>query len=191
MLDLTAGEQDDIRRYGCFYRAESEIGGFGRFFSADARLPISIALPGNPGQYFDRSDPVNLRVEFGRGGADLHIGRLDLALTVQEARFEALWAREVLDGRRDEVWFTEERQKLASRELGRRRHRLERQAVHVGGFKASRIVFEDAQRVFFLTRHDVLWNIGTEALDDRTFRRVLLTFQFLTSEFFRALEQAV
>lgn len=65
------------------------------------------------------------------------------------------------------------------------------QDAEVGGFKAARIVFEEGQRVFFITRDDALWNIGTEILDDRIFRHVLLSFRFLTSEFFEALEEAV
>jgi hypothetical protein len=184
--------REEIRRRGCFVVEDFDRAGFSRVYSGDPRFPISAALPGVASCQFDRSDPVSLKLELRSDEGDLFVGRLDLRSTVEQGRFESRWAREVIEGRRDEVWFTDEREKLARRAFGPRgplgRYRIERHCLSVTGHRASRMVSDGrTARVFLLDADTALWNVGSESLDGTAFDEVLSMFCFLSADWLEAI----
>jgi hypothetical protein len=56
MADLSPEERAQIRSQQCFFRTTSDILGHGRFYSADARFPCSVTVPGTPRFLYHRWD---------------------------------------------------------------------------------------------------------------------------------------
>jgi hypothetical protein len=178
---ITPEQRDEAERRGALVAADLERPEWGRFQGFDPRFPVGVSLPGLLSFRFDRHDPATLQVELTGERCDLYVGRLDLRLAVAEARFEGPWAREVVDGRRDEVWFTEQRERQARRTFGRRGlfggYRIQRHRLTVAGFRASRLVRRDGSvRVFFLDHERTLWNVGSDSLRGQALADVLSTF---------------
>ena len=79
MVDLSPAERAQIRSQQCFFRTTSDIPGYGRFYSADARFPCSVAVPGTPRFVYHRWDEQYLGVTFDiRGEEDAAVFRTNL-----------------------------------------------------------------------------------------------------------------
>lgn len=192
MYEFTAKQRHDIRKHRCFLREKSEIHGYGRFYSANPLFPISIALPSEADfrPYF-HDDPAVLNVTFSVQDRD------DLLVTRRDLRFEAEersdpLAQDVLSGASDEVWYTKANESIrrdalrwqGMEHLSVGKFKIKRNAIRVGYLKAHYLVGQRARRAFFLRPDYGLWNIGTSELDEDTFKRILLSFEFLPEEFF-------
>jgi hypothetical protein len=78
MVGLSPDERAQIRSQQCFFRTVSDIQGYGRFYSADARFPCSVAVPGTPCFVYHRWDERYLGVTFNlRGEEDAAAFRAD------------------------------------------------------------------------------------------------------------------
>lgn len=188
MIRLTPTQKSDVRTKHCFFEEKSEISGFGRFYSADSRFRCSIAVPGRPDFYYTYWESINLEVDFTiKSSEDLVVGRVDLPLLVSTAAFEAPFARRVLAGERDEVWYTDQREKYLAQAMGRRKYRIQRNVYQIGKERASCIFYNEGRRVFFCDLDDGLWNIGTQTLDEQLFRQIVGSFRPLPSSFFTEL----
>jgi hypothetical protein len=187
MIELSAAEKIDARDNRCFFRASSEIPGYGRFFSAVRGFPCSIAVPGKPRFVYSFWDRDHLAVAFDiQEPEDVVISRFDIKAGAERGDWPA---RQVLQGSWDEVNFVEQREREIALALGDRSFRVRPRSAVVPGFAAHRIIFRGGvQRVFFMDSSYVVWNIGITALDEPTFGRVTASFRLLSDEYFAWLE---
>lgn len=190
---FTASHRQRIREERCFVTGECEIAGYCRFYSADARFPISIAAPGLASYWFDMSDaPQSITLTVYSKGTELFVLRRDLRA---EMGWEGQLARDVVAGYRDEIWFTNEREKFLKKNLAgySNKYRIDKHAVQMYGFRASRLVSDGGERIFFMTRdygECHLWYVNIGAYPKEDTERILQSWRFLTPTFFDAVLRA-
>jgi len=182
MAKLSAGEKVDIRDRRCFFRAVSEIPGYGRYYSADPRFPCSVAVPGKPGFVYHHWDSDFLLLTFNiEGDEDAAVFRLDLK---QIADGDSL-ARKVIQGSADEVGYEEQRERGGFLAGVTPKARIRRGGAHVPGFTAHRVTYSNGwQRVFFMDHNYLIWSIHNRGIDDNVFDRVASSFRLLSDEYF-------
>ena len=172
MVDLSPEERAQIRSQQCFFRTTSDIPGYGRFYSADARFPCSVAVPGTPRFVYHRWDEQYLGVTFNiRGEEDAAVFRTDLNDFAGYGEDEVDYARR----------FERDSYAAGTSSRARIRPRIGR----VAGFTAHRVDYANGwQRVFFVDSSRIMWNIHNRGIDDQVYGRIISSFRFLSPGYF-------
>ncbi len=173
MVDLSPDERAQIRSRQCFFRTTSDIPGYGRFYSADARFPCSVAVPGMPRFVYHRWDEQYLGVTFNiKDEEDVAVFRTDLNNFARYGEDEVDYARR----------FERDSYAAGASPRARIRPRIGR----VAGLTAHRVDYANGwQRVFFVDSSRIMWNIHNRGIDDRTYERIASSFRFLPPGYFR------
>jgi hypothetical protein len=190
---LSAEQKLEARTRRCFWD-DDNIPGFKRFFSVDARFPISVAFPREDG-FFDFNDDGDLHLQFGGNPIVMAITRLNLSVLAQRGGPFGNLSELVLEGRRTMLWFQQQGMELRKNApaefrtlLNVRDYTLKKRSWNmatVGSgetrFKAPRLLFHNRQGiegewVFFTQRPEdlfarrpsefVLWTIIRNAVFD-------------------------
>jgi hypothetical protein len=179
MVDLSPDERAQIRSQQCFFRATSDIPGYGRFYSADARFPCSVAVPGTPHFEYNRWDEQHLGVTFNiRGEEDVAVFREDLNDSLAYGEDEVDYARR----------FERDSYATEMSSKARIRPRIGR----VAGFTAHRVDYANGwQRTFFIDSGRIMWNIHNRGIDNQTYARIVSSFRFLPPGYFREITDLV
>jgi len=189
MVDLSPGERTQIRSRLCFFRATSDILGYGRFYSADPRFPCSIAVPGTPNFAYHRWDAQFLGVTFDiKDHEDVAVFRTDFK---ELAEHDSL-AGEIIRGRADEVTYAERFEHNSYRAGVSSRAHIRRRSGHIAGFVTHRVAYANGwQRIFFMDSNYVMWNIHNRGIDDQTYVRIAASFGFLSRGYFTEIAELI
>ena len=173
MVDLSPDERAQVRSQQCFFRTTSDIPGYGRFYSADARFPCSVAVPGTPRCVYHRWDEQYLGVTFNiRGEEDVAVFRTDLNSFAGYGEDEVDYARR----------FERDSYAAGISSRARIRPRIGR----VAGFTAHRVDYANGwQRVFFVDSSRIMWNIHNRGIENQAYSRIVSSFRFLSPGYFR------
>jgi hypothetical protein len=189
VVDLSPDERLQARDRLCYFRPASEIPGSGRFYSADPRFPCSIAVPGSPRFVYHRWDEQFLGVTFDiKGEETVAVFRTDFK---ERAEYDSM-ARDVVQGRADEVTYAElfERNSYAAGVSSKAR--IRRRSGKIAGLIAHRVDYANGwQRIFFLAPNYVLWNIHNRGVDDRVYAQISASFTFLSRSYFIELARLI
>jgi hypothetical protein len=173
MVDLSPNERAQIRSHRCFFRATSDIPGYGRFYSADTRFPCSVAVPGMPRFVYHRWDEQYLGVTFNiRGEEDAAVFRTNLNDFAIKGEDEVDYARR----------FERDSYAAGASSKASIRPRIGR----VAGFTVHRVDYVNGwHRVFFIDSSRIMWNIHNRGIDNQTYARIVSSFRFLPPGYFR------
>jgi hypothetical protein len=182
VINLSADERKLAHDRLCFFRGISEIPGYGRFYSADPRFPCSVAVPGSPRFVYHRWDEEFLGVTFDiRGEETVAVFRTDFR---ERAGYDPM-ARDVVQGRADEVAYAEDFERNSYRAGASSRARIRRRSDRVAGLVAHRVDYANGwQRIFFLDPNHVQWNIHNRGVDAQSYARITASFAFLPRDYF-------
>jgi hypothetical protein len=189
MVDLSPGERAQARDRLSYFRATSEILGYGRFYSADPRFPCSVAVPGSPRFVYHRWDEQFLGVTFDiKGEETAAVFRTDFK---ERAEYDSM-ARDVVQGRSDEVAYAELFERNSYRAGVSSRARIRRRVGRIAGLVAHRAEYANGwQRIFFLDHNYVLWNIHNRGIDDQVYARISSSFAFLSPGYFAEIASVI
>lgn len=205
MLEDKARRAKSIRQWGYFQEYNTPSSGWTRFWSGDARFPISIAFPG-PGAYLVRDDPSHLILDTESGFT------VNRRYPVREdtISFMKNWAENWLDTRRKLA----DGARWAGEDPGKYKGDYKYRIVDSGSglstlgaqeyaSKARRIVFTRrvsllgrgtgevvGEWVFFARRGiDEVWAIirNVKEIDEDDFKVALSSFRWLNDDYFRSL----